>query len=141
MKRLLVLFLVVLALGITACSAGGGASGPQEVTITASDIAFDTERVEVAAGREVVLTLRNEGALEHDFSVMHIPAHIAEPVEEDGHDMSHMEEMPELHVSAMPGESHSVTFTPSEAGEYVYFCTVEGHEAAGMTGTLVVTAE
>lgn len=146
MKRLHVLLLViVLAFGIVACAAGeSDTGGSQEVTITASDIAFDVERIEIVAGKPVALTLRNEGALEHDFSVMHIPAEFsdhAEDEEDDGHDMSHMEEMPELHVAAMPGASDSLMFTPTEAGEYAYFCTVEGHEAAGMTGTLVVTGE
>jgi uncharacterized cupredoxin-like copper-binding protein len=143
MKQLLIVFLVVLALVVTACtSSGESTSGPQEVVITASDIAYDAARIEVTANQPVALTLRNDGALEHDFSIMHIPAEISDAPEEEvgGHDMGAMEEMPELHVSAMPGESNSVTFTPTEAGEYTYFCTVSGHQDAGMTGTFVVTA-
>jgi len=29
--------------------------------------------------------------------------------------------------------------TPTEAGEFAYCCTVDGHTDAGMTGTLVVS--
>lgn len=141
MKRMFVLVFAVLGLILSACTGSPAADAPQEVVVTGTDLAYDTERIEVEAGRPVALTLRNDGALEHDFSVMHIPADIpAAEEEEDGHDMGHMDEMPELHVSAMPGESNSVTFTPTEAGEYHFFCTVEGHEAAGMSGTLVVTS-
>lgn len=142
MKQLLFLPLLALVLVLTGCGAGGAeTNAPQEVVVTTTDLAFDSERIEVTANQPVVLTLRNDGALEHDVSIMHIPVEITDAAEEDeaGHDMSAMEEMPELHVSAMPGMSKSVTFTPTEPGEYTFFCTVTGHQDAGMTGTLVVT--
>ena len=94
-------------------------------------------------GQPVKVTLQNEGVLEHDFSIMEIP-HTGEVMaeemheEEGDHDMSSMEMDPEVHVAAGTGSNHSVEFTPSEAGEYEYFCTVEGHKEAGMVGTLVV---
>lgn len=143
MKQLLFLPLLALVLVLTGCGAGGAeTNAPQEVVVTTTDLAFDSERIEVTANQPVVLTLRNDGALEHDVSIMHIPVEITDAAEEDeaGHDMSAMEEMPELHVSAMPGMSNSLTFTPTEPGEYTFFCTVTGHQDAGMTGTLVVTA-
>jgi nitrite reductase (NO-forming) len=31
-----------------------------------------------------------------------------------------------------------VEFTVSESGEFIYFCTIDGHRAAGMEGTFVV---
>lgn len=142
MKQLLFLPLLALVLVLTGCGAGGAeTNAPQEVVVTTTDLAFDSERIEVTANQPVVLTLRNDGALEHGVSIMHIPVEITDAAEEDeaGHDMSAMEEMPELHVSAMPGMSKSVTFTPTEPGEYTFFCTVTGHQDAGMTGTLVVT--
>lgn len=140
-KHLLLLPLLALVLVVTGCSAGDAeTNAPQEVVVTATDLAFDTDRLEVTADQPVALTLRNDGALEHDLSIMHIPVEITDTAEEDeaGHDMSAMEEMPELHVSAMPGTSNSLTFTPTEPGEYIFFCTVTGHQDAGMTGTLVV---
>ena len=143
MKSLLSVLLLTLAFVATACSSTASApSVPQEIVVIASDIAYDTGRIEASVGQPVELTLRNEGVLEHDFSIMHIPAEISEADEEqeDGHDMSAMEEMPELHVSAMPGMSNAISFTPAQASEYPYFCTVEGHQEAGMSGVLVVTA-
>lgn len=144
MKSPFALLLIILALLVAACGPGADdASNLEELVVTASDIAYDVDRIEVTAGQAVELTLRNDGALEHDFSIMHIPAEMnaaAAQEEEDGHDMSHMEEMPELHVSAMPGESHVVSFSPTEPGEYTYFCSVSGHQEAGMSGTLLVAA-
>jgi uncharacterized cupredoxin-like copper-binding protein len=143
MKRLFAILLLAATLIVVAC--GGGAetaTGPQEVTLVATDIAFDQERIEVVAGQPVALNLRNEGVLEHDFSIMHIPAEMPadDHTGDDGHDMGHMEEQPELHTAAMSGANSSFTFTPTEPGEYTYFCSVPGHREAGMDGTLVVTA-
>ena len=43
-----------------------------------------------------------------------------------------------VHVAAAPGATGTVDFTPSEAGTYEFYCTIEGHKEAGMVGTLVV---
>ena len=110
-----------------------------ELSLTATDIAYDMNRLEVMAGQRVKLTLHNVGALEHDFSIMEMP-HTGEVMAEemgDGHEMS-MD--PEVHVAPPMGSSGSIEFTPSTPGEYEFFCTVEGHKEAGMVGTLVVTA-
>ena len=143
-------FLLLLAvIGAFVLAACGGEAEPTpvpmaELELVATDIAFDKTRLEVMVGQPVKVTLQNEGVLEHDFSIMEIP-HSGEVMaeemhdEEGGHDMSSMEMDPEVHVAAETGGSHSVEFTPSEAGEYEFFCTVQGHKEAGMVGTLVVT--
>lgn len=43
-----------------------------------------------------------------------------------------------LHVSAEAGQSNKLGFTPSEAGEYEIYYSVEGHQEAGMVGKIVV---
>lgn len=104
MKRITLVVLLLLAMGLVACG-GEEEAGDQEVTITARDIEFDTERIEVTAGQPVVLTLINEGALDHDFSIAEIPltgevvgAEEAEEMEE--HDMTMEAEELDVHVSA-----------------------------------------
>jgi uncharacterized cupredoxin-like copper-binding protein len=32
----------------------------------------------------------------------------------------------------------NVRFTPTQVGEYPFFCKVDGHSKKGMTGTIVV---
>ena len=146
MKNFTLLLLLILgAFVLVAC---GGEAEPTaiptaELELLATDIAFDKDRFEVMIGQPVKVTLQNDGVLEHDFSIMEIP-HSGEVMaeemhdEESDHDMSNMEMDPEVHVAAAPGGHHSVEFTPSQAGEYEYFCTVEGHKEAGMAGTLIV---
>jgi len=56
------------------------------------------------------------------------------------HDMGDMDEQPALHMAAANGTSATIEFTPTKPGTYTFFCTVAGHKAAGMTGTLTVTA-
>lgn len=129
---------------LAACSSESTPAAVEQ-TITATDVAFDVTRFEATAGQPVKVTLQNEGALEHDFSILEIP-HSGEPVvegSEEGemeHDMGAMAEEPEIHVAAPAGGSGTVEFTPSEPGEYEFFCSVTGHRDAGMKGTLVVNA-
>lgn len=143
MKRLAFVLLMAVATVLAACGGTEPEGMPAvELSLTATDIAYDVNRLEVMAGQRVKLTLHNTGALEHDFSIMEMP-HTGEVMAEemegegDGHEMT-MD--PEVHVAPPMGSSGSIEFTPSTPGEYEFFCTVEGHKEAGMVGTLVVTA-
>lgn len=144
MNRALWLVPLLLLAAVMAACGGEETVEEQELTISAADIEYDTERIEVTAGVPVVLTLENEGALDHDFSIVDIPlsgeASGMEDGEMDDHEMTMDEAELDLHLSAHAGESATVTFTPSEPGEYRYFCTVPGHEESGMVGVLVVAA-
>ena len=143
MKQVIFILLLATAVMLTACGAKTEATNSkEELSLTATDIAFDTTRLEVKAGEMVEVTLHNEGVLEHDFSIMEIP-HTGDVMAEESesgmeHDMSSLSMEPEIHVAAPVGESLSVAFTPSTPGEYEFFCTVAGHKEAGMVGTLVV---
>lgn len=128
----------ILAVGLAACASAP--TGPQELTVTAVDLAYEPETLEVMAGRPVILTMVNEGAIEHDFSIMEIHVEAVGEVHEEEmeHEMGGMD--PELHFAAHAGETSSLEFTPTEAGSYEFFCSVAGHKEAGMVGTLVVKA-
>ena len=145
MKRLTFVLLIVLVAALAACGSAEPTPMPQaQLSLTATDIAYDMNRLEAKVGQPVVVTLHNEGALVHDFSIMEMP-HAGEVMAEEGeggmgHDMSNMTMEPEIHVASPVGESLTVEFTPTQAGEYEFFCTVAGHKEAGMVGTLVVTA-
>jgi uncharacterized cupredoxin-like copper-binding protein len=144
MKPIGLVLLLLLTFGLVACGGGEEEATEQAVTVAARDIEFGTERIDVTAGVPVELTLVNEGALDHDFSIVEIPlsgdVSGAEEEEMEGHDMTmEMEEL-DVHVSAAAGQSATITFTPGAPGEYEYFCTVPGHRESGMVGTLVVAA-
>lgn len=146
MKRLVTVLFFGILVFLAACSEAEPVElSTAELSVTATDLAFSTNQLEVVAGQPVKITLNNEGALEHDFSIMEMP-HSGEVHTESnemagammGHDMSSMDVQPEIHMVAASGGSSTIEFTPSSAGEYPFYCTVMGHKEAGMRGLLVV---
>lgn len=56
-------------------------------------------------------------------------------------DMMHDFVIDELDVQSeiiREGEKTVIVFTPDQAGEFEFYCSVNGHRAAGMVGTLIV---
>lgn len=150
MKKVWFVAVCLMTVLMAACGSSSESSSTTdlptaEFTIVATDIAYDTDQLEVAAGQPIAITFKNDGFLEHDFSIMEIE-HSGEVMSHDeggmdGHDMGHMSDIPDVHVAAaMNGGSSSLEFTPSEPGEYEFFCTVAGHKEAGMVGKLIVNA-
>lgn len=145
MKNITLLLVSIVLITLVACSQDSTVEGepqPKKVTIVATDIAYDIERIEAAVGQPISLTLDNQGVLEHDFSIVEIPlqgevttGHAEEPEE---HDMSGVAEEPTVHVAAAQDGQSTIEFTPAAPGQYTYYCTVSGHREAGMEGVLVV---
>ena len=95
------------------------ASQPQVATdihVTATDLKFSLDRIQVPTGRPVTLTLDNNGMIQHNIQV-------------EGQD---------VRVSADPHQSKSTTITFDTPGELTFFCSIPGHKDAGMKGTIVV---
>ena len=124
------LALTALVLALAACGGGGGdgdgepsgnGGGALEVTLVAgpgSELKFDKTSLEAPAG-EVTITMTNEGDLPHDVAIK------GNGVDEKGEVVTE-------------GGTSTVTAT-LEPGEYTFYCSVPGHEAGGMEGTLTVT--
>jgi len=71
----------------------------------------------VTADRFAVLTFTNADPVFHDWTV---------------------EGLANVDVPARPGQTTTLRFRIDQPGTYRIVCTVPGHAAAGMTGTLVV---
>jgi plastocyanin len=101
----------------------GGGQAQSNPTIEMVDIAFKPNDVTIAANTDVTVTLKNSGALPHNFSITD----------------KNNPNVPNLNISVdvQPGQSQTVTIN-APAGDYYFFCNVSGHEAAGMYGTLHV---
>jgi azurin len=128
------------------------AADPLKLEITCGDqMNFSTKALEATAGQPVTITVKNIGKL---------------PVEAMGHNLVILKpgsEIPSFAMKAMtakdkdyipadpeaaklvvahskllgPGETDTVTFTPSEAGAYPFICTFPGHFGV-MQGVLTV---
>jgi uncharacterized cupredoxin-like copper-binding protein len=150
MRRVLIAIGIAVAI-LAGCQGAEPTPAPDVVgvTINMADIHYDTQTIEVEAGNVLVITLINEGVLEHDFVVDELPMagppHIHEMDEAGGeheHDLGQTATAgePDLHFAAMPGTISTATLTPTEPGRYPFYCSVAGHKEAGMEGILVVTA-
>lgn len=147
MRKRVLFILVALAI-LAGCRAAE--PEPQDVvgvTINLNDIHYDLETIEVAAGDLLVLTVINQGALQHDFVIDELPTkdppHV-HTMEEAGAEHDHsvdgrMPGEPALHVGAAPSTISTATLTPTEPGRYPFYCSVSGHRDAGMEGVLIVT--
>lgn len=135
-----VFLIFVFTLLLSACA--GTSQSATEITLGATDFAYSPASVTVPVGKPITLTIKNDGKVEHDFVIQKI--NVIDVVKQEdgmnmGHDMGSMEY--DLHTSTQPGESNVIMFTPTEAGTYEFFCTVEGHKEAGMIGELIVVEE
>jgi plastocyanin len=95
--------------------AGGGAA---EVDISAVELAFEPNKIEVSAGTKIKLT--NDGMLEHDLAVDDWGGVVIDVL--------------------ASGESGEYTVPDDvKAGDtFDFYCSVPGHKEAGMTGTITV---
>lgn len=126
----------VIALIVAQDNTGGGGAAPAggggpatEATVSASEFAFDPADVQLVAGEEVTVELDNGGSVEHNWTVLS---------EEIASEAEFNEDLVVAEVAnTAGGESNSGSFT-LEAGEYQVICTIPGHFAGGMVGTLVV---
>jgi len=137
MTRRALLFLIVCTaavLGLAACgggneaattgggatTAGGGGGGGETLQLAADPsgaLKFDKTSLEATAGN-VTIDFTNDSSLPHDVKLQ------GPGVDGEGTD-------------TITGSSTSVTLD-LQPGEYTFYCSVDGHRAAGMEGKLVV---
>ena len=123
--------LMILSMVLVACggSSSGGTSNTVKVTLT--DFAFNPNTITVSAGKEVNITLVNNGSVDHNFVVMN------KPVSNTFTDADKANIFWQGDVAA--GKTVTLKFTaPAQAGEYQVVCAVPGHFEAGMVAKLVV---
>lgn len=118
----LALLLVAVAALLALAACGGGAAAtpaPQTINLKAEDIKFDAMNLTAKVGQPVTINFQNAGVLEHSFVIDQFNVKLE-------------------HVQ--PGQTATVTFTPTAAGTYDFYCSVPGHKDAGMKGTLTVSS-
>jgi uncharacterized cupredoxin-like copper-binding protein len=118
MKKIRVLSLGLVAAALLIWALPATAHSTATVKVTAgkpSEFHFTLSAKSVKHG-SVSFAVTNSGALPHDFQIGGKKTKLL-----------------------TPGQSQTLTVTFAKAGKYPYLCTVTGHAAAGMKGTLTVT--
>lgn len=114
-------------------------TGPAAVTLKATEFAFTPNTANLKVGQPVQLTIHNDGLLGHDLkSEIPIASLSYQQADNPAEEQAENSQNGELDVDFDVHHNGQVTFTPTKAGTYVFFCDVEGHRAAGMQGTVVV---
>ena len=103
-----------------ATPAAGGTAAPAATTaeVVSQDIFFEPTEITIPANTDVTISLPNEGAAAHNFSIDEL----------------------DISVDLAPGETKEVVIN-APAGTYEFYCNVPGHREAGMVGTLTVSEE
>ncbi len=109
---------------------GPAAASTVPITIVAKEsgcpagktLCFDVSEIRVKVGDTVNITASNPAGNtdEHDVTIEEFDVHI------------------HLHD---PGDEHSQTFVADQTGTFTFYCSVLGHQAAGMEGSFIVEAE
>ena len=107
--------------------------GPEKISVTTTEFKFDPTSWTVSAGKEVEITVQNDGALDHEWVIIKKGMEVTIPFDADDEDKVFWE------MEAGPGETKTETFTaPSDPGEYTIVCGTPAHLEQGMTGSLTV---
>lgn len=88
----------------------------REITLTGDTYAFTPKRIQIGAGEDVTIAI-TASDLPHDFTVEGV-----------GH-VAHAER----------GKTTRGGMKIAKPGTYRFYCSVRGHRAEGMTGTLIVS--
>jgi plastocyanin len=132
LRRPAALVLALIPLSLAACGGGGGGGGNaggttqssgggggQTLTLQADEsaLAFSTKSLEANAGK-VTIKMTNPSSTPHDIAIKGNGADATGAIVSSGG------------VSTITADL--------KPGTYTFFCSVDGHEAAGMKGTLTV---
>lgn len=98
-------------------STASTAENADAITVEGSEFSFSPDEITVKKGQEVTIVFKNVGTLAHNYTIG---------------DLGVKSE------TIRPGQTATVTFTPTQTGTFAFWCDVPGHRQAGMEGTLHV---
>lgn len=129
------------------------------INISAYEMGYTPPSVTLEKGKEYTLVLKNDGKVFHDLTAKKFDVEITYMGDMPDHPKStgllddllgvnkaHAsgdhggghEETKYIHMNANPGQTVKIKFIPEESGEFKFYCSVPGHEEAGMHGSVKV---
>lgn len=143
-SRLLLLLPTAAALALAAAGCGGGSGGSSTAATTSSATTSSTTTASTAAGKATTLNLEadSSGALKFDKSTLSAGSGKVTIVMANPSPLTHDIAIQGNGVDvkgAVVGQGGTSTVSADlKPGTYTFLCTVDGHAAAGMKGTLTV---
>jgi len=107
------------AAGTPSTATGTPAAAPVAIAADASALAFDKTAITVPAG-DATFNFNNPASIPHNFSIKGA----------DGTEVGA--------TATVTGQAAPPLTVTLKAGTYTFYCSVPGHEAGGMKGTLTV---
>ena len=106
-----------------------------------SNVSFTPSVLEVKTGEVIEIAIQNTEATLHDFTIDKVDAdvHISYLGGTGQHEHEEAAKDADVHFALTEAGSGVVHLKINEPGEYVFYCSVTGHQAAGMEGKLIVT--
>ena len=143
------LILSLALLTLAAC--GSKTLETKKVSLTANDtMQFSSKEFTAKVGQTLEIEFKNVGkmpveAMGHNLVILAIGADpmafgvAATPAKDTGHIPPGMKDSVLAHTKVLgPGESETLTFTPTKSGQYPFLCSFPGHFAA-MRGLIKVS--
>ena len=104
------------------------------------ELRFEPSSIEVRAGETVTLRVRNEGKIVHDFTLGDEAVQAEHDADMAAGGMAGMGHDEPNVMTVDPGKAGDLTWHFTAPGSIIYGCHIPGHYAAGMFGTLTITA-
>lgn len=144
---------LLAALALTACGGGsgdsggtgnggngGGASTVDVGTDAGGTLAFAPTTLSATAGGPITVNFKNPAPVEHNFVLVQSGQEqaVADAAAAKNGDATGISGVIQSGGVLKAGGTESFEIPAQTAGSYPYICTVPGHYAAGMKGTLTV---
>ena len=125
--------------GAQAVTAQLPATATQQVTIDAREFSFTPNTVRLTVGQPEQLTMINVGQVDHDIkSAMPIKDLSYQKADNDADEQVTNAAQGVFDLDFNQGHSAQITFTPTQAGTFQFYCDEPGHKEGGMIGTFIV---
>ena len=119
MKKRLLVGVVLVAAALAVGSFAFGATTTLHLTSSKTALKYNKKKLTAHAGKITIVMKNPSSVFQHDVAI---------------------KIKGKVHKSKLAGTNQTVKLTLTlKPGKYTFYCTVPGHAAAGMKGTLVVT--
>ena len=143
-QRILGTLTLLLALALTACGGAASASGGSTILTIAVDpsgqLAFQPAMLNAPAGQPFKVTFKNGSAMQHNWVLVQAGQEqaVVDSAMARGGDATGLSGVIAA-TSMLNANGEETKDVPAlQPGSYTFLCTMPGHFAGGMKGTLVV---